>query len=832
MSSNLSSLIWSTYLGGQGFDAGYGIQLNDMGDIYVVGGTQSTNFPITGGVINPSLQGTTDGFITKLNATATTMMASSYLGTSDYDQAFFVQLDANQDVYVAGQTAGAYPVIPASVYSNTNSGQFIHKMGPNLATSLLSTVVGTGSGAIDISLSAFLVNECDHIYLSGWGGQTNVSNGLANNSTTNGLPITTDAFQSTTDGSDFYLMVLDADATGLIYGSYFGGGTSREHVDGGTSRFDKNGIVYQAVCGGCGGNSDFPTSTGAWSNTNNSANCNIASIKFDLSSFSALAAVSADVQCTGDGVLFQNNSTGGTGYTWYFGDGDTSIQYSPTHVYQDTGVYDVMLVVNDPASCIVADTSFLTVTVSQIPPLTALPTDTICPGDTITLSVNGADTYSWAPTTGLSNPTIPTPVALASNSIEYTVTGTSYCGAVDLVVPVNVYIDPVSLIEDTNICRGDTVQLFAEGGISYDWTPAALLDYPDSSMTITYPENSVTFFLEVLDSKGCVWEKTVVMNVDTNQPTAAVSNDTIICFGDSIMLQASGGWDYKWSPNIFLDDPLSATPYARPSSDVQYVVEVRNGCGKDYAEVAVKVNVLISGIMPDTMACGGDSIQLYVYGGQNYIWTPKTGLSSFNSRNPITYVEEPITYQVVIFDSLNCAAVHSVFIDTFPNPVVDAGENFIVEWGSSGVLAPEGAGVSYSWSPPELTNCDTCFNPVITPLETTVFQLTLTDEHGCKAVDSVTVYVTGSIYIPNTFTPNGNGLNDYFLASGTEIDTFEMLIYNRWGQLVFTSNDILTGWDGTFKGEESPIGTYVWKMSYREFSGKEGKAIGHVNLVR
>ncbi|MDB4754948.1 gliding motility-associated C-terminal domain-containing protein [bacterium] len=108
----------------------------------------------------------------------------------------------------------------------------------------------------------------------------------------------------------------------------------------------------------------------------------------------------------------------------------------------------------------------------------------------------------------------------------------------------------------------------------------------------------------------------------------------------------------------------------------------------------------------------------------------------------------------------------------------------------------------------------------------------MTDEYGCVATDSVTVYVTGSIYIPNTFTPNDNSLNQYFLAYGTEIEYFEMLVYNRWGQLIFTSDDITKGWDGTYKGLESPIGTYVWKIWYQEYSGEEGKAIGHVNLVR
>ena len=832
MSTDLSSMIWSTYLGGLGFDAGYGIQINNSGDLYIVGGTKSSNFPTTSGVLNSSFQGITDGYVTKLNSAGTAILASTFIGTSSYDQSHFVQLDANQDVYISGQTEGAYSVSPAGVYSNPNSGQFIHKMSPNLNSTIFSTVVGRGSGAIDISLSAFLVNECDHIYISGWGGTTNQFGGSAGASTTAGLPLTSDAFQSSTDGSDFYLMVLDADAVGLVYASFFGGSTSAEHVDGGTSRFDKNGIVYQAVCGGCGGNSDFPTSAGAWSNTNNSSNCNIASIKFDLSSFSALADVSSNFQCTGSGVLFQNNSTGGTSYLWDFGDGTTSSSNSPIYTYQDTGVYDVMLIVNDPSSCIVSDTSFLSITVSEVPDLVSNPVDTICPGDTVTLNVSGAATYSWVPSTGLSSITSPSPIALATDFIEYTVTGTTFCGTTDIIIPVNVHQDPVTLIEDTSICRGDTVLLFAMGGVSYDWSPAAFLDFPDSNLTITYPDNSVTFFLDVTDDKNCVWNKTVVVNVDTNAPIAAVSNDTLICFGDAISLIASGGLSYRWSPNIYLDTNNVYNPLCEPFTDTEYVVEVRNGCGKDYAIVNVKVNYLLTSIMPDTMACGGDSIQLKVYGGSSYIWTPIEGLNNINISNPMVLVEEPTTYQVIVFDSLSCSAVHSVSLDTFPDPIIDAGPNFTVEWNHEGKLSPTGVGSSFVWSPSDLINCDTCMNPEISPLATTIFYVTMTDEYGCQASDSVTVYVTGSIYIPNTFTPNDNKLNQYFLAYGKEIEYFEMLVFNRWGQLIFTSDDIAKGWDGTFNGLESPIGTYVWKIWYQEYSGEEGKAIGHVNLVR
>src|SRR5262249_4318269 len=138
-----------------------------------------------------------------------------------------------------------------------------------LSKILNSTVFGSGSSDINLSPSAFLVDLCGRVYVSGWGGDANnwYNNGSGN---TVGMPLTSDAYQKTTNGSNFYLIILAKDMKTLVYATYFGGlnSQSEEHVDGGTSRFDRNGIVYQSVCGGCGGFSDFPTTVGAWSRKN------------------------------------------------------------------------------------------------------------------------------------------------------------------------------------------------------------------------------------------------------------------------------------------------------------------------------------------------------------------------------------------------------------------------------------------------------------------------------------------------------------------------------------------------------------------------------------
>jgi hypothetical protein len=186
-----------------------------------------------------------------------------------------VQVDKQNRVYAMGQTLGGSFPVTAGVYSNPGSSQFIIKLDSNLTSNIYSTVYGSGvSNVTNISPVAFRVDTCEQVYISGWGGPL-----AGNGGNTVGMPVTaTTAVKPTTDGQDFYFMVLSKDANALLYGTFYGANTLGEHVDGGTSRFDRNGVVYQGICAGCGGSSAFPTTPGAWSNTNNSsvptANCN------------------------------------------------------------------------------------------------------------------------------------------------------------------------------------------------------------------------------------------------------------------------------------------------------------------------------------------------------------------------------------------------------------------------------------------------------------------------------------------------------------------------------------------------------------------------------
>ncbi len=363
LSTDCSALQWCTYLGGSTDDACYSLDIGPNGTLYVAGGTMSNNFPTTSGALHTGyMGGLYDGFVAQINATGTQLLSSSYIGTSGNDQVYFVKLDGAGNVYFVGQTTGSYPVQNAT-YSNPNSGQFISKVNPALNSVIYSTVFGSGNGSPNISPTAFLVDTCENVYVAGWGTNNSSFTGFFNNMYN--MPLTSDAMKSTTDGTDFYFFVMSKNAQGILYGSYFGGNQSIEHVDGGTSRFDKRGVIYQAICAGCGGNSFTPTTpSNVWSPTNQSSNCNELGLKIEFNLSGTQVEIDAFPRATGCVPLtVQFHATSNAqSITWYFDDnGATSNQLNPVHTYYDTGTYHVMLIGIDSSSCNVADTAFLDV---------------------------------------------------------------------------------------------------------------------------------------------------------------------------------------------------------------------------------------------------------------------------------------------------------------------------------------------------------------------------------------------------------------------------------------------------------------------------------------
>jgi gliding motility-associated-like protein len=384
---DVSSLSFASYLGGNNNDAAYVLSLDPAGNIFVAGGTESTaNFPGNhAGTVGTSLAGGIDGFVAEISNNGSSIIRSTFIGTGSYDQVYGIQFDRKGFPYVMGQTTGAWPVINAP-YSEPNSKQFIAKLQPDLSAYIYSTTFGTASGIPNISPTAFLVDRCENVYVSGWGGDIAAGYSIAG---TTGMTTTPDAIKLTSvDNKDFYFYVLRRDAAGPgpLFASFFGqDGGLADHVDGGTSRFDANGVIYQAICANCGGGVAFPTTPGAYAPVKPpQALCNLAMVKiaFNLSGVgskveSAIGGVPRDTAgCVPLPVVFTDQVRNAIQYIWNFGDGSPDVGplsasapvngYTQTHTYNAVGNYRVMLVAIDPATCNVRDTSYINIRVGDL----------------------------------------------------------------------------------------------------------------------------------------------------------------------------------------------------------------------------------------------------------------------------------------------------------------------------------------------------------------------------------------------------------------------------------------------------------------------------------
>lgn len=819
--------IQATFYGGNGADSGYGVQFDSNGQVFTTGGTTSTDLAMPGTPAQGAHSGGADGYIARWSAGLDQLFSATYLGTPAFDQSYFVQLDLDDDVYVVGQTHGSYPV-SAGVYSNPGSTQFIHKYDHDLSGSQWSTVIGSGLGDENISPSAFLVSDCGQIYFSGWGGVVNAF-GQAPNSTTSGLPTTADAFQGSTTGSDFYLMVLEEDATALNYATFFGGASSTEHVDGGTSRFDKHGTVYQAVCAGCQGNNDFPTTPNAWSTTNGSFNCNLGVFKFDLLQPTAEIGLDGpDYACLSDAhVSFVNLSVGGTIFDWSFGDGTDTTAFAPGHTYTAAGSYTVRLVLSDDDVCTSNDTAYVTITILDPPPPTIDPVQPICPGGSVQLQAHGGHAYEWLPAPGLTDLLVADPVVTPSVSTTYTVLVTDSCGtdtaSVDVVVLTSAAI---TVGNDTTVCLGNSVPLMASGGGSYSWTPASSLDNPASATPLASPLDTTLYHVTVTTPEGCVLEDSILVNVQAELPVPLAS-DTVICLGDQAQLHVQGGDTYAWQAAAGIDQLNVPNPVVSPEVPTTYTVLVSNTCGSVSAQVFVDVRQVEAHAWPDTLVCPNERLVLHADGGTTYQWSPQPSSTDSLVLDPAVAG----TFSVLVMDDLGCQGSATVTVSLFPPAFVMAGHQASIDFGESAPLFASGTG-SFIWQPDSSLSCSTCPFPLASPETTTTYTVEVTDENGCKATDQVTIFFRGSLFVPNTFTPNGDGVNDLFHALTHDVSTFRMMVFNRWGEPIFSTDRLDGAWNGTYKGRESPVGTYVWRIDYEEANGQAHTIYGHVNLVR
>lgn len=837
LNPGLSNLMWSTFLGGSGDDTGNSLQLSSTGDVYVAGGTASSNMAFPTGFDLSYDGGVGDGYLARLNGNTGAMISGTYMGLNEYDQAYFVQLDIDDKVYVLGQTETAWAISPGC-YGNPNSGQYIRKYDTDLMSIDWTTMIGAGTGHVEISPTAFLISDCYDIYLSGWGGYLNTIAGSQSvNSTSNGFPVTPDAFQGATNGSNFYIAVLDQDATLLKYGTYMGGVvSSNNHVDGGTSRFDKSGRIYHAVCGSCGtATNGFTTTPGVWAPANPSSNCNLAAFKFELSTIEAVVSNPSPLVCLPDPVIFNNNSANGNAFFWDFGDNTTSTDVNPVHFYAGPGTYTVTLVVSDTNGCFSPDSTEFVVEIGDFQGGVVQPPGPVCPGEPFQFEAYGGTVYEWTPAQYLDNPNIPNPTATIDQTTDFQVIISDTCGVDTVSVTLEVFLGNVTVSNDTSICIGNSVNLVASGGVDYVWSPPTYLDNATSSNPVSIPTNSVSYTVTVTTANNCVLTETVDIDVYFTPPVPVIPDSVFLCQGSSLDLSVSGAETYEWDSHPTISPIVGPDVTISPTTDMYYYCDFVNACG------AVRDSVFASIISPsivagnDTTICPGQTATMWAQGGLSYYWTPAASLIDPTTSLVIAAPTSPTMYYVTGVDQYGCSATDSVFVDLYPLAFIQTVPDVYAFLGDNIQLgATSSTPGTYVWSPSEFLSCIVCTDPIANPDQNYTYTVTYTDINGCISADTVNIFYDPILYVPNTFTPGDDPLNinNTFFAQGGNIAHFEMQIFNRWGELVHTLEGLDDTWDGNFNGAPCQDGTYTWKAKITDLEGEEHVHAGHVNLLR
>jgi gliding motility-associated-like protein len=351
------------------------------------------------------------------------------------------------------------------------------------------------------------------------------------------------------------------------------------------------------------------------------------------------------------------------------------------------------------------------------------------------------------------------------------------------------------------------------------------------------------YTVTVKDNLGCstIFNTTVGL---TNDLTFTPQTDVTICEGTSTQLQlVSNGLQYAWTPATGLSNVAIPNPVANPTVTTQYIVTITYGRCTATDDVIVNVNALpIPNAGPDAFICYGQSYQLQGSGGTQYTWTPSTYLSSTTVANPVSTPAKTITYTLLqVRDAFGCTSLvtDDVIVDvtppikvkTFPfDTVAYAGDQFQLNATSSANI--------YIWSPATGLSNPYIANPVVTvdPIGSDVlYQVTASTIAGCKGEGYVRikVYTGPDIYVPTGFTPNSDGKNDKFTPFPVGIASINYFrVFNRWGQLLFSTNKLNDGWDGKFGGVEQPGGVYVWIAEGMTKGNKVISKKGTVTLIR
>ncbi|WP_143304976.1 PKD domain-containing protein [Chitinophaga vietnamensis] len=559
--------------------------------------------------------------------------------------------------------------------------------------------------------------------------------------------------------------------------------------------------------------------------------------------------------CDGYTINFVNNSTRGKPYFWDFGDGTTFSTTDPAtlpHTYARNGKYTVKLYVDKDSNCGDSATATVYVYPRFLPDFSEVG---LCSQkvthftDRSRVDVGQIEYYKWnfgtgnaGDTSNLRNPDFQYP-GPGTYSVVLYARSNQGCERFDTATLTIYDKPPFTATADTLLCAKDSLHLWATSDLpgNYAWTPGNYnIINPNTPNPIAFPRKDTTYTVTFTDRDQCTNSKTVFVDVkDTLLMTTMP--DSIVCTGDPVKLWevADGQYSFRWKDlntnTIISNDPVTTVTPAAPRQNYSITVSL----GKCFTDDTVRLKVVDppkAAALPDTTICSGSKVLLRAQGGAFYSWTPAYYVDNPTQAVSWAHPKDTTTFTVTVTDTLGCpkAVSAAAKVDVVPPVRAFAGNDTIVMLNKPFQLNATG-GVRYAWTPVDGLNNPDIFNPVTTINRDFTYTVTAYTQEGCSGTASIFVrFIIGpDIYIPNAFSPNGDGKNDIFrpLPVGiVHMDFFR--VYDRWGKLMYSSTEYLKGWDGTVNGQPANIGTYVWVVQGKDINNNTVQRKGTVTLVR
>jgi gliding motility-associated-like protein len=590
----------------------------------------------------------------------------------------------------------------------------------------------------------------------------------------------------------------------------------------------------------------------------------IDSVTVSMIDTSSQLAFLDQLQCSGYNVQFSSSSVNAPFYVWNFGDpadpGAGAEGPSAAYTYPGPGTYEVMVTHSDAVQC--PDTLLLTVVVDEPAIVPAFDwTFETCSDSAVILiqdlSVNNQSAFTdrlWLIGGAEAGQEVTIEVvANSSQQIPVTLVLTSSDGCVDsLTQIIEIELIEIELPDTLTACNGIPVPLNPDGNANYiyQWMPEEGLSDPASPNPLAAPEETTTYSVEITDVEGiCSVQRTVTVQVPPLLELS-VPSDTVICDEEFLLFADSPqAVDLEWSEDplfsaVFSDDPEVWVEPGRPST---YYVRVTDafGCSLERSLTVGSYPVLID-LEDRRTVCIGDTLQLEAVNltedELDFEWLPAPGIiGGLGESTLLVSSQESQDYFVSIVNEFGCELEASVLVNVFnfvPPLEAFADPDTLVGPGQAQLFSTLDNGYTYLWEPAAGLSAINIAAPLAFVEETATFRISIRDQSGCTNQALVTIVVLSLeciepfIYVPNGFTPNGDGLNDVLYVRGNAIDEMYFAVYDRWGEKVFESESPDMGWDGTFRGKLLAPDAYGYYLRVRCFNGEEFFKKGNVTLIR